>query len=347
VERAGPAKARGAAFTEEELLATLRKLLSGEREGVLVGVGDDAAVVEAGRPGAVQVLTTDMLVEGIHFDRPLISPRDLGAKAVAVNVSDIAAMGASPRFALVALALSTDVEPAWVVDLYGGMLSAADEYALSIVGGDLSRGEDVVIAVTVVGEVAEGRAVRRSGAVPGDRIVVTGALGGAAGGLLLSRAPAHRVAGAFGSDWGRELLRAHARPVARVGEGESLAQAGATAMIDLSDGLALDLSRLCAESGVGARVDLAAVPVAPELDLLRSVLSVDPLELALSGGEDYELLATIGPQAVEPAARTVKERFGVTLSDVGEIIERGLFAVDADGRERPLEPKGWDHFERR
>lgn len=344
MERAGPAKARVPAFTEEELLATLRKLLSGEREGVLLGVGDDAAVVEAGRPGADLVLTADMLVEGVHFDRALISPRDLGAKAVAVNVSDVAAMGASPRFGLVSLALSPEVEPAWVVDLYGGMLSAADEYALSIVGGDLSRGEDVVVAVTVVGEVAGGHAVPRSGATPGDRIVVTGSLGGAAGGLLLSRSPPHRVGEAFGSDWGRELLRAHARPVARVGEGETLAQAGATAMMDLSDGLALDLSRLCAESGVGARVQLAAVPVAPGLERLRSVLAVDPLELALSGGEDYELLATISAQAVQPAARKLKERFGVALTDVGEITPHGLLVVDADGRERPLEPKGWDHF---
>lgn len=334
-------------FTEDDLLAAIRRVLSGDQPGVVVGVGDDAAVVEAASRGAAVILTADMLVEGVHFDRRLSSPRELGYKAVVVNVSDVAAMAGSPRHALASVALSPEVDAAWVMELYGGMREACGEYALSLVGGDLSRAEAVVLAMTVTGEVERGRAVLRAGARPGDRVVVTGALGAAAGGLELARAPAARVGAALASDWGRELLRAHARPVARVGEGQSLAQAGATAMMDVSDGLALDLSRLCAAGRVGARVRLADVPVAPGLEPLARLLPVDPLELALSGGEDYELVATLPERAVAEARAMLAERYGASLAEVGEIVEgEGLVAVEPSGRERPLEPRGWDHFDR-
>lgn len=331
-------------LTEDELIAALRRVLSGEAPGVEVGMGDDAAVVEAG--GGSLVLTTDMLVEGVHFDRASISPRDLGAKAIVVNVSDVAAMAGSPRYALASIGIPSDVGASWVVELYGGMRAACEEYALTLVGGDTNQADQAVIAVAVVGEVAPGRAVTRSGARPGDLVVVTGSLGAAAGGFALSRAHPTRVAKALAEPWGRELLDALARPLARVGEGETLAQAGATAMIDLSDGLAKDLSRLCRESGVGARVELPRVPVAEPLRRGAPLLGVDPLDLALSGGEDYELLATIDLTHVGRAREELDERFGVTLTEVGVIIEDGLVAVDAEGRESPLEPKGWDHFAR-
>jgi thiamine-monophosphate kinase len=330
------------------MVGAIRRVLSGDGPGVLVGVGDDAALVETGRGGSALVLTSDMLVEGVHFERGLQSPRDLGAKAIVVNVSDIAAVAGSARYAVVGLALSPDVEPAWVMELYGGMLAACDEYALSLVGGDLSRADQVVISVTVAGEVGRNRAILRSGAAPGERIVVTGSLGAAAGGLLLQRAPAPRVSAALSSEWGQELLQAYARPVARVGEAQTLAQAGATAMMDLSDGLAKDLSRLCAESGVGARVRMGEVPVAAGLEHLAEVLPVAPLKLAMSGGEDYELLATLHAPAVEPARRKLRQRYGVVLTEVGEIIpaDDGLVAIGPDGEEEPLEPRGWDHFDR-
>jgi thiamine-monophosphate kinase len=326
---------------EDELVAAIRRILSGSGSEVLVGPGDDAAVVRPG--GADIVLTTDMLVEGVHFDRSLISARDLGYKAMVVNVSDVAAMGASPRHALVSLAIPGPTETAWTVELFGGMRTACDEYALSLVGGDLSSGREVVIAVTVTGEVPHGRAVLRSGAKPGERIVVTGWLGASAAGLALARERRHD---ALVADWGHELLDAHFRPVARVGEGQALAQAGAGAMMDLSDGLALDLARLCAESGVGARVDLSAIPVAAAVrQFAVEVGGAEPIDLAMSGGEDYELLATLERGGVERARRKLEERFGVPLTDIGEITEgSGLVAVGTDGSERPLEPKGWDHL---
>jgi thiamine-monophosphate kinase len=332
------------AFTEDELLETIRKVLSGEAPGVRLGPGDDAALVE---PSAhLGVLTADLLVEDVHFRRATIAPRDLGYKAMAVNVSDVAAMGGSPRFALVSLALPPDIEASWVVDVYGGLREAGDESAVAIVGGDLSRGPAVVVSVAVAGEVSSGWAITRAGAHPGDRIVVTGSLGAAAGGLMLSESAERRAVRIAGTTWGRGLLGAYFRPVARVGEGQTLAQAGAHAMMDLSDGLALDLSRLCRESEVGAVVHLADVPTAPGLhELAAAGFRVDPGALALFGGEDYELLAALPLDAVAPAREKLWERFGTPLTDIGQIrAEPGLLARDPEGGEVPLEPRGWDHF---
>lgn len=331
-------------FTEDELIEVIRRLLAEDSPGVVMGLGDDAALVEMGPH--LGILTADMLVEGVHFDRGTVSATDLGYKALAVNVSDVAAMGGSPRFGLVSLGLPEDVEASWVVELYGGVRDAAGEYAMAVVGGDTSRSERMVVSVAVTGEVARGGAVLRSGAKPGDRVVVTGALGASAGGLKILRAPPHDVAQAASSEWGRALVHAHLRPVARVGEAQTLAQSGATAMMDVSDGLAKDLGRLCDSSGVGAAVVLAGLPVALSLKELADALpDVDPLTLALGGGEDYELLATLPPGAVRPAAAKLAERFGTQLTDIGEIREgHGLMAVDSDGTERPLEPTGWDHF---
>jgi thiamine-monophosphate kinase len=332
-------------LSEDELIEAIRRVVDAEHPGVLLGIGDDAALVAPG--SGETVLTTDMLIEGVHFERGSISPRDLGAKAIVVNVSDIAAMAASPRYALVSLGLPEDVEAAWVVELAAGMRAACDEYALALVGGDTDRAPVVVVSVSVAGDVAPGRAVPRSGARVGDAVVVTGELGAAAGGFALSRAHPSRAAAALSQPWGRELAEALARPVARVGEARTLAQAGATAMMDISDGLAKDLARLCRASGVGARVELARVPVAAALRAGAETLGVDALALALGGGEDYELLATLPPEAVGPARAALDERFGVPLAEIGRIVEgSGLVAVDADGREAPLEPVGWDHFAR-
>jgi thiamine-monophosphate kinase len=331
--------------SEDQLIEAISRLLSGGEPGVVVGIGDDAAVVEPGSGSLV--LTTDLLAEGVHFERGSISAHDLGAKAVTVNVSDIAAMGASPRYALVAVAAPADVEAAWVMELYGGMRDACAEYGLALVGGDTNAADLLVVSVAVAGEVAPGRAVLRSGARAGDRVVVTGELGASAGGLALSRAEPGVAADALTAPWGHRLVEALERPVARVGEAQILARSGATAMMDLSDGLTKDLSRLCEASGSGARIDIAAVPIDAALSSGASALGVDALTLALSGGEDYELLATLPAEAVERAASRLSEDFGVRLSNVGEIVvERGLFAVDADGRVSALVPAGWDHFDR-
>jgi thiamine-monophosphate kinase len=315
-------------LSEEALLEAIRRLLSGAGSEVRVGVGDDAAVLAP--TGGELVITSDALVEDVHFVRQPTGARDVGYKAIAVNVSDVAAMGASPRAAVCALVLPPDVETAWVMELFGGMREACDEYALWLVGGDLSRGRDVAVAVTVTGEVAPGKAVLRSGAHPGDHVVVTGELGGSAAGLRLSGGRTKPDAAQLA------LVRRHLRPTARVGEGSVLAAHGASAMMDVSDGLAIDLSRLARASRVGARVTIGDVPVA----------SGATLDDALGGGEDYELLATLpGDAAVDAARAELKEAFGVPLAEIGRIVEgEGLTAIEPDGTERPLTPTGWDHF---
>jgi thiamine-monophosphate kinase len=330
-------------LSEDQLIEAISRLLSGGEPGVVVGIGDDAAVVEPGSGSLV--LTTDLLAEGVHFERGSISARDLGAKAVTVNVSDVAAMAASPRYALAALAAPAEVEAAWVMELYGGMRDACAEYGLALVGGDTNRADLLVLSVAVVGEVAPGRALLRSSARAGDRIVVTGELGAAAGGLALSRAEPDVTSVALSAPWGRALVEALERPVARVGEAQVLARSGATAMMDLSDGLAKDLSRMCEASGVGARVEVDRVPISAALADGASALGVDAPSLALSGGEDYELLATLPAASFGDAAARLREDFGVRLTDVGEITaERGLVSLDAEGRTSELPASGWDHF---
>ena len=314
-------------ITEPELLAAIRKVLSGAGPEVRVGVGDDAAVVA---PGSGElVLTTDAMVEGTHFHGGLTTARDLGAKAMNVSLSDIAAMAASPRYALSALTLSERVDAAWVMELFGGMREACDEHALWLVGGNLTRGSDVTIAITVVGEVAPGRALLRSGSRPGDEIVVTGTLGGAAAGRRLVEGAEHRGLGAAE----RDAVQRFMRPTARIGEAALLAQDGASSMIDVSDGLTLDLSRLCEAGGVGARIEAARVPIHEAATLGD----------ALGGGEDYELLATIADGA--EASTAMRRTFGVEVTQIGVITEaRELVLVDPAGNERPLDPAGWDPF---
>jgi thiamine-monophosphate kinase len=315
-------------LTEEQLLEAIRRVLSGAGPEVRVGVGDDAAVL-APTAGEL-VITADALVENVHFVRGITGAHDLGHKAIVVNVSDISAMGASPRFAVCTLTLTPDVETSWVMELFGGMREACDEYALWLVGGDLSRGGEIAISITVTGEVAPGRAVLRSGARPGDRLVVTGDLGGSAAGSRFARTRSKPT------QEERAAIRRHLRPSARVGEGGLLARHGATAMIDISDGLSIDLSRLLRASGVAARLELDRVPVA----------HLATLDDALGGGEDYELLAALpDPRAVDAAAAELKEAFGVSLTEIGLVVEgEGASAVGDDGSEHPLEPRGWDHF---
>lgn len=315
-------------FSEDELLEAIRRVLSGAGPEVVVGPGDDAAVL-APLIGEL-LITTDVLVEGVHFERGLTSARDLGYKAVVVNLSDVAAMAGSPRAAVCALTLSDGPDVAWTMELFGGMREACDEHALWLVGGDLSRGGVTSIAVTVTGEVAPGHAVLRSGAKPGDRLVVTGSLGGSAAGL---RASKDRRSW---SEDERDAIRRHFRPSARVGEAKVLARLGATAMMDVSDGLALDLSRLMSASGVGARLMLRDVPVHPAA----------MLDEALGGGEDYELLSALPDGAVDIARTELADAFGTPLAEIGVIAEGALVAVAGDGSERPLDPLGWDHFAR-
>lgn len=291
-------------------------------------VGDDAAVIRA--PAGTILFTADMLVEGTHFDLSLTGPEDLGYKAIAVNVSDIAAMGGTPWRGVVSLGVSPNADVSWVESLARGMDECAIEFGMKVVGGDISRSDCLVISVSLIGNPVGRRVITRSGARVGDALCVTGVLGASAAGYRLLRA---------GID--HPLQRSHLRPTPRVREVEVLRRHLPSAMIDVSDGLAIDLHHLCESSSVGAVVDGGSIPV---VDLSEVELDRTPMELALGGGEDYELLFTIPQDRVEEAAAAVVEATGTSITQIGIIIEGSDIILQSDGSSEPLEAKGWDHL---
>ena len=311
---------------------------------LVLGIGDDAAVFRASSQ-ADFCITTDLLIEEIDFRRQTTTPRFLGHKALAVSLSDIAAMGARPRFCLLSVGISADIWQTRFLDqFYKGFFALADEHGVALVGGDVSRTpERIVIDSIVIGETKHGRAVLRSGARPGDHIFVTGALGGAAAGLQLleqgARLPSRSTRRTTSAR--DQLLFRQLRPTPRVEWGAWLGEKGlATTMIDLSDGLSSDLAHLCRESGVGALIDAAHVPSDPNLK--RFKLEADPLSLALHGGEDYELLFTVRPRQ---ARQLPAEIAGVSVTRIGEITD-GVHGcqIKIGGRTQALKPAGFVHF---
>ncbi|MDQ4095255.1 MAG: thiamine-phosphate kinase [Actinomycetota bacterium] len=293
--------------------------------------GDDAAVVGVTREKIV--FTTDVLVEGIDFDLAYAPADSVGAKAIAANASDVAAMGGRPRWAVAAVTLRAELPEGFVDGLTRGMAQAAGAIGAALVGGDISEGREVVVSVAMVG-VLDGRAVTRHGARVGDLICVTGALGGAAGGLLLLRS-----SGAT-TEAGRRLVERQLRPRARTAEGPLLAQ-HATAMIDVSDGLAADLAHILDASGVGCRLHPDRIPIDADLEAAGAEMPADLLGLALAGGEDFELLFTVDPRDQEHVEEAL-EGLETPWSVIGEITENDRLVGD-----RNLDAwkgKGWEHL---
>ena len=339
--------------SEFEFIARVRqqasqRVESGSAIGLTRGIGDDAAVVEqiAGRES---VITTDLLVEGIDFHRNTGTPFLLGHKALAVSLSDIAAMGARPKWALLSVGVPNEVwESNFLERFYEGFLSLADRYDTKLIGGDTSRTlEKVVIDSIVIGECARGKSIPRSGAKPGDQIFISGSLGGAAAGLRLleygarigmNTTPQEETSPAVDL-----LLRRHLQPEPRVGWGMILGQESlATAMVDISDSLSSDLIHLCKESRVGALIESAHLPLNPSVTALSGRRALDPLMLALHGGEDFELLFTVAPEKIAKLPRKVD---GVTISHIGEVVPA---TEGVKIRERShvwdLVAGGWNHF---
>ena len=311
--------------------------------GVRRSIGDDAAVLDPS-PGTALVATTDLLLEDVHFRRRWAEPADIGWKAVAVNVSDIAAMGATPRWALIALGCPESTAAEEVEAFYEGALALCDAHGVVIVGGDTSSSPGGwTVNVTVLGEAAA--PVLRSTARRGDVVAVTGMLGRSAAGLAVLERPQAPpgVAPAVLA----EVTDAHLRPRPRVTEGRWLAAAGGlTAMMDLSDGVATDLPRLLAESGASATIGVARLPVAPSARAVAAALEQDPIAWAAGGGEDYELLLTCERAAFERLQAGLAEVAGTGLTAVGEIGGgRGVRWVDAEGRDTTV-PAGFEHFSR-
>ncbi len=331
---------------ELDLIRRIRDRVGPAGASVQTGIGDDAAVLDVA-PGAALLATTDLLIEDVHFRRAWAAPRDIGWKAMAVNLSDVAAMGGTPRWALVALAVPEKTEPAEVDALYAGMQEAAAPHGVFIVGGDTCASRaGWVISVMLLGEHA-GSPRLRSAAKPGDAVAVTGTLGRAAGGLAMLEMgrPRAQAAGVTAPEW-EALVGAHLRPTARVTEGRWLGVAsGVHAMQDCSDGVSTDLGHICRESGVGARVMLDRVPVAPEAQAAARALKADATRWAVSGGEDYELLVTCDPAAVEALTAGLERATGTRLTVIGEIegLKEGLVFVDAAGEPVAM-PRGYEHF---
>lgn len=297
-----------------------------------LGVGDDAALVVI-RRGYELILTTDMSVEGVHFTRQLHPPRSVGHRALARSLSDIAAMGGTPRYALVSLALSDKAGRAWMENFYRGILALGRRFGVIVIGGDTAVVPGgTMIDVIVAGEIRRGRALRRSGAQPGDQLFVSGRLGLAALGLRLLKSPT----GLRTAERSR-AIQAHLYPEPRCALGRFLSDRRlASALIDLSDGLSTDLFRVCEASGVGARLWDEHIP-APRLGNAQ-----ESLQLALHGGEDYQLLFSV-PQRKTP--RIPSQFRGLPIHRIGEIERsKGLRCVARGGEVRPLEPAGWDYF---
>ncbi len=288
--------------------------------GVTVGIGDDAAVL-AISPGAALLATTDLVIEDVHFRRAWTAPEDIGWKAMAVNLSDIAAMGGTPRWALVALAVPADTAVDEIEACYRGMRAAAAPHGVAIVGGDTSESpRGWFVDVTLLGE-HPGTPRRRSGARAGDAIAVTGSLGRAAAGLAVLEMGADEARRhGLGEAVIEDLTRAHLRPRARVAEGRWLGEAREVrAMMDCSDGLATDLGHVCRESSVGARISLDRLPVAPDVAAVGRALGHDSLAWATSGGEDYELLFTCDPAQVERLSRELQRSTGTPVTVIGAV----------------------------
>jgi thiamine-monophosphate kinase len=300
---------------------------------LIIGIGDDAAAWQAER--SVQLATADSLIQDIHFKLEITSWEELGWRAMAANLSDIAAMGGIPRYALVSLALPGHTEVDDVVALYKGMAGLAEKFGVAIAGGDTSSAPLLVINITVLGSAGNKSLLTRSVAMQGEKIAVTGYLGAAAAGLEML------VKGlSFNAQATASLKEAFLKPNPRVAEGQLLVDGGVQVAIDISDGLISDLRHICQESQVGARVELDRVPVHPAV---RANFGDRALELALTGGEDYELLFAASEEVLEKVKATV----ACPVTVIGEIVtakEHEVTLFDGDGKQVSPAKSGWEHF---
>ncbi|MFN3396705.1 MAG: thiamine-phosphate kinase [Thermodesulfovibrionales bacterium] len=329
---------------ELSLIREIRGRFKKKRKGLITGIGDDAAIIAPFKDKLL--LTSDMMIEGIHFDLSYTTPFQLGYKIIAVNVSDIYAMAGTPEYIILDLAMRRDTDKGFVDSFFRGIKKASERYGIILAGGDLSASEEIVVAVTVVGRAKS--PVLRSGARPGDMIYVTGYLGDSACGLEILRRLKRQIPLEDKALMSKELegikksllrLGLEWRIVNPLIKRHLLTDVSshnikkATAMIDISDGLFIDLNRLCDESKVGARIYLNKIPLSKALRKACSIMNLDPYRFALTGGEDYELLFT------SPEVK------GASAFCIGEITRQGRFFVDERGIERHLRSEGYQHWQ--
>lgn len=301
--------------------------------GLILGIGDDSAVWQCHE--TFHLCTTDMLVEGVHFKPKYTSWADLGRKALAVNLSDIAAMGGNPEYALVSLGIRRDTDIECISQMMGSMVEIGGEFGVYIIGGDTTESPIIAISVTVIGRTIDHRMMTRSGAVIGDQIAVTGHLGASAAGLKLLQNQPDSL-----SPPASLLTRFHLCPYPRVKEGITLVTHGVKAAIDISDGLIADLSHICRASGVSAQIRANDIPVDPAV---QECFPSESLELAVSGGEDYELLFA----APADIMNDIIMEGQVHITVIGEITEGEsckVVLLDQTGKSVQVDRSGWEHF---
>ncbi len=309
-----------------------------------VGIGDDAAVVVPER-GALEILTTDALVEGVHFDLAYSTLVDVGAKAVAVNVSDVASMGGTPRLGLLSLML-----PGWVTvgdleDLLDGVAAMARETGVTLAGGNMTRSPGpLIVDVTLTGAARPRRFLTRAGGKPGDSLFVTGAVGAAAAGLGWLRARGPAGPGDPDDPGLADCVRRHRRPEPRARLGSILGRMrAASACMDLSDGLADAVTQLASSSGTGARIDAASLPIPLAARRFFESRSLDPVVQALTGGDDYELLFAVPPRRKGRLRTVVQQSRGIPVTRIGELTDTPPIVLVRNGADEPM-PEGFTHF---
>jgi len=328
---------------EQGLIERIAKNFAvGAGDNLALGIGDDAALIDI--PGGVQlVCTTDMLVEGVHFRSDWSDPYSVGWKAAAVNLSDIAAMGADPTYAFLSIGFTPDTSLEHLDRIFDGFVDCLTRYESRLAGGDTnSDPERMVLSVTQLGTIRRGDALRRDAARVGDILLVTGSLGGSAAGLALLTECG--VARAEKID--KDLVTLHRRPQPRIVAARAAVATGKVrSAMDLSDGLLIDARKLCAACGAGLRIDTASLPIADSVRRAAAQIDRDPIQLALTGGEDYELLMAVDPAAVDDVVKALGD-VGVPLTPVGEIVRAGCRVVAPNGEDDlEIAVAGWDHFQ--
>ena len=322
------------------LIDRIHRIIGGGCEGITVGMGDDAAVFRT-RPGWLTVITTDSLVEGVHFNRQYTPVESLGWKTLAINISDITAMGGVPRYGVVSLALPENWTVEDVDSLYRGMVRCGEVYGCTLVGGDTVRScSGCFISATVVGEVEEDCFVKRSGAQEGDLLCMTGEVGGSRVGLEVLTSGKDR--NQFPHSVGRFL-----EPKVRLQEARWLVKTlGVSSMIDISDGLSSEINHICRQSRLGCVVWEEKIPVAEEAVLWANIRGEKISAYKLESGEEYELVFTVDRDRYDKWRAHAKDRSDVSVTAIGEMTrkEKGI-RVNRDGEVLPLTPIGWDHFD--
>lgn len=321
------------------LIELLKKELPENLPAVVKGIGDDTAVLKINND-QLQLMTTDMLVEGVHFSFDYAKPWQVGAKALNVNISDIVAMGGTPTFATIAIGIPKETDTELVRGLYKGIGDMACRYNVSVVGGDTVSAPVSVINITLMGVAEVSKVIYRSGAKPGDAIFVTGSLGGSSAGLYHLQNPGYLSH----DDIVQEITELHLVPLPRVIESKLLSEIGTvTSMNDISDGLASELYEIGQASGVGCQVYSEKIPINQGAQTLAGNVGKDALDWAFYGGEDFQLVFTVNKDKVDQTVQYMKSR-GKPLFYIGEITEKSMVIIDSKGNKQPFHPKGYDHF---